>query len=203
MIHWADEHFEAVDILINNAGIASPNMLYEGETFERISMILQVNLQAPIEAIRQFAAYIHSKQRQGVVVNVASMGGLVPNRGGEVYGAAKAALIHLTKASSSLAPQIRVSAIAPYYVDTPMVRSNPKLQNNSTVYPSLMLSINSVCGAVIRCIEDTGSAGKIFALIGSWTYVPMWLFDFAAIHIKILAAWSLFCSALCGLFNRQ
>ncbi|KAJ2849477.1 hypothetical protein IWW36_002605 [Coemansia brasiliensis] len=203
MLHWADSRFGKVDVLVNNAGIASPNMLYEGENFERISLILQVNLQAPIEAMRLFAAYITNKQMQGVVVNMASMGGMMPNRGGEVYGAAKAGLIHLTKASKSLAPQIRVSAIAPYYVNTPMVRNNPKLQNNNTVYPSLMLSVDQVCQATVRCIEDTNSAGKTYALIGTWTYAPMWLFGFAALHIKLLAAWSLITVAIRRLFGMQ
>ncbi|KAJ2319068.1 hypothetical protein H4R23_002075 [Coemansia sp. Cherry 401B] len=202
MLQWADGRFGRVDVLVNNAGVASPNMLYEGESFARISAIMDVNLKAPIEAMRLFAAYIGDRQSQGVVVNVASMGGLMPNRGGEVYGAAKAGLIHLTRASRSLAPQIRVAAIAPYYVDTPMVRSNPKLQNNSTVYPALMLSVDQVCAAVVRCIEDTGSAGKVYALIGSWTYAPMWLFDFAAVHIRLLAAWSLLTTALWRLFGQ-
>ncbi|KAJ2802544.1 hypothetical protein H4R20_003236, partial [Coemansia guatemalensis] len=194
MIQWADEQFGHVDVLVNNAGIASPNMLYDGESAERISMMLQVNLLAPIEAMRQFAQYIREGEesgRRGVVVNMASMGGVMPNRGGEVYGAAKAALIHITRASAALAPLVRVSAVAPYYVNTPMVLNNPKLKNNSTVYPALMLSVDQVCDATIRCIEDTRAAGKIFALIGTWTYAPMWLFDFAALHIKILAAWSL------------
>ncbi|KAJ2266223.1 hypothetical protein GGH14_006406, partial [Coemansia sp. RSA 370] len=202
MLEWADNEFGAVDILINNAGVASPNMLYEGETFDRISMILQVNLQAPIEAARLFVKYVQEKDTQGVIINMASMGGLMPNRGGEVYGAAKAGLINLTKASKSLAPQIRVSAIAPYYVNTPMVRNNPKLKNNSTVYPDLMLSIDTVCASTIRCIEDTRSAGKTYALIGRCTYATMWLFDFAAIHIKLLAVWSLLAAAIYRLFGR-
>ncbi|KAJ2078450.1 hypothetical protein H4R24_004473 [Coemansia sp. RSA 988] len=202
MIQWADEQFGQVDVLVNNAGIASPNMLYDGETPERILMMLQVNLLAPIEAMRQFAQYVREGEgRQGVVINMASMGGVMPNRGGEVYGAAKAALIHITRASASLAPMIRVAAVAPYYVNTPMVQNNPKLKNNSTVYPSLMLSVDQVCDATIRCIRDTSAAGKIFALIGTWTYAPMWLFDFAALQIKILAGWSLLVLTIYRLFG--
>ncbi|KAJ2607324.1 hypothetical protein H4S08_004866 [Coemansia sp. RSA 1365] len=194
MIEWADEQFGKVDVLVNNAGIASPNMLYDGETADRISMMLKVNLLAPIEAMRLFVKYIQNgadNGRTGVVVNMASMGGLMPNRGGEVYGAAKAALIHITRASASLSPMVRVSAIAPYYVNTPMVMNNPKLKNNKTVYPSLMLSVDQVCDATIRCICDSGAGGKIFALIGTWNYAPMWLYGFAALQIKILAVWSL------------
>ncbi|KAJ1896186.1 hypothetical protein LPJ66_004149 [Kickxella alabastrina] len=201
MLEWAYTHFGHLDVLINNAGVASPAMLYEGETFDQISAILDINLRAPIEATRLFVKYLTEKQRQGVVVNMASMGGLVPNRGGEVYGAAKAALIHLTRASQSLAPQIRVSAVAPYYVKTPMVLNNPKLQNNSTVFPQLMLDVEQVCAATTRCIEDTTSAGKTFAMIGRSKHVRMWHFDLAVVHITILAGWSLMVACVCRLLR--
>ncbi|KAJ2162810.1 hypothetical protein GGF46_000374 [Coemansia sp. RSA 552] len=201
MYNWAIEHFGAIDVLINNAALASPEKLFEGETFDRISMLLDVNLRAPIETQRQFVHYLKSQNRRGVVINMASMGGLVPNPGGEVYGAAKAGIIHLTKASRPLAPQIRVSAIAPYYVDTPMVKNNPKLQGLS--YPALTLSVDQVCDSIIRCIKDTRAAGNTYALIGTWGYMRMWLHDLTALHIKILAVWSLAFATICQLFSRR
>ncbi|KAJ1823196.1 hypothetical protein LPJ75_000046 [Coemansia sp. RSA 2598] len=191
IVEWSIEQFGHLDILINNAGIASPAMLYENEVFDRIAAILDINLRAPIEITRIFVKYIRENKRHGVVVNMASLGGIMPNRGGEVYGAVKAALVHLTRASRSLAPDVRVCAVAPYYVKTPMVLDNPKLKNNSTVFPELMLNIDQVCRATVRCAEDTGSAGNTYALIGRWTYLRMRLFDFAALHIKLAAAWSL------------
>ncbi|KAJ2561147.1 hypothetical protein GGH95_004768 [Coemansia sp. RSA 1836] len=193
MLEWAAEEYgHAADVLINNAGIASPATLYDDETFERLSAMLDVNLRAPIEATRVFVKQVQAAGRSGVVVHMASMGGLMPNRGGEVYGAAKAALIHLTRASRALAPQIRVCAVAPYYVRTPMVLDNPKLQNNPTVYPALMLDVDQVCDATLRCIADPGSAGRTYALIGCWAYARMWLYDFAAAHVTLLAGLALF-----------
>ncbi|KAJ2004777.1 hypothetical protein GGI04_001632 [Coemansia thaxteri] len=191
MIDWAAEEFGHIDVLINNAGVASPATLYDDETFERMAMMLEVNLRAPIEATRLFVKHARETGRAGVVLHMASLGGLVPNRGGEVYGAAKAGLVHLTRASRFLAPQIRVCAVAPYYVRTPMVLDNPKLRDNPTVYPELMLEADQVCAAAVRCIEDSGSAGHTYALIGSWTYSRMWLYDVAAAHVKLLAAWAL------------
>ncbi|KAJ2776298.1 hypothetical protein GGI15_004885 [Coemansia interrupta] len=195
--------FGRIDVLINNAGVASPAKLYEDEEFDRIAGMLEINLRAPIETTRQFVNYIRENDsRRGVVVNMASMGGLLPNRGGEVYGALKAALIHLTRASKSLAPTVRVAAVAPYYVTTPMVLGNPKLQNgNKTVFPELMLDIDQVCRATVRCIEDEGSAGQTFALIGGWTYLRMWLFDFAGLHIRLLAGWSLLVARLLAMLG--
>ncbi|KAJ2854343.1 hypothetical protein J3B02_002720, partial [Coemansia erecta] len=98
IVSWSVEQFGHLDILINNAGIASPAMLYEDEMFDRIAAILDINLRAPIETTRIFVRYLRENSLQGVVINMASLGGIMPNRGGEVYGAVKAALIHLTRA---------------------------------------------------------------------------------------------------------
>ncbi|KAJ1721903.1 hypothetical protein LPJ53_003623 [Coemansia erecta] len=203
MFERTERVFGRIDVLINNAGVASPAKLYEDEEFGRISNMIEINLRAPIETTRLFAKYIRENDgRRGVVVNMTSMGGLLPNRGGEVYGALKAALIHLTRASKSLAPTVRVAAIAPYYVRTPMVLGNPKLMNgNKTVFPDLMLDIDQVCEATVRCVEDEGSAGQTFALIGRWTYLRMWLFDFAGLHIRLLAGWSLLVARILGMLG--
>ncbi|KAJ2744846.1 hypothetical protein GGI20_002655 [Coemansia sp. BCRC 34301] len=197
MLEWAAEEYGQVpDILINNAGIASPATLYDNESFERIAAMLDVNLRAPIEASRVFVGHVKKAGRQGVIVNMASLGGLMPNTGGEVYGAAKAALIHLTRASRALAPQIRVCAVAPYYVKTPMVLDNPKLKNNPTVYPELMLDVDQVCDATLRCIADTRSAGHTYALIGCWTYTRMRVYDWTALHITLLGTLALVVSTV-------
>ncbi|KAJ2784963.1 hypothetical protein H4R18_000777 [Coemansia javaensis] len=204
MVRWAEGEFGGrVDVLVNNAGLASPHGLYAGETFEGLARLVQVNLVAPMEATRVFAQRTRAAGRTGcVVLNVASLGGLLPNEGGEAYGAAKAAMIQLTRASRALMPHVRVAAIAPYYVDTPMVRSNPKLQNNPTVHESLMLSVDQVCDAAIRCIQDPASAGNTYALIGSCTYLRMWLYDYTALHVRAAAAWSLLVAAACRLLGR-
>ncbi|KAJ2775256.1 hypothetical protein IWQ56_000173 [Coemansia nantahalensis] len=195
LLAWADGEFGRVDVVVNNAGLASPHGLYSGgETADRMAALLQVNLLAPMEMMRAFAEYARAHGRPSVVVNMASMGGLVPNEGGEVYGAAKAALVHLTRASRSLMPAVRVCAVAPYYVDTPMVRNNPKLQNNPTVYPALMLSVDAVCDATLACIRDPRSAGRTVALIGSAS-ARMWMYDVVGVHIKLLGAWSLAAAA--------
>ncbi|KAJ2695480.1 hypothetical protein GGH99_000126 [Coemansia sp. RSA 1285] len=212
--------FGCVDILINNAGVASPNTLFGGnETFDNISTILAVNLQAPIEATRLLAKCVQERHNSNsnsnsnngvkkqakvnsapatmaVVVNVASMAGLAPTAGAEVYGAAKAGLLHLTKSSASLAPLVRVSAVAPYFVRTPMVLDNPKHKNNKTIVPALMLSVDQVCGAVEKCIVDPQSAGKVHALMGTAASTRVWLFELAWIQVMVLAVWALVLSLI-------
>ncbi|KAJ2716143.1 hypothetical protein H4R19_000813 [Coemansia spiralis] len=195
LLAWAEDEFGRLDIVVNNAGLASPHGLYTGESADRMALMLQVNLLAPMEATRAFVERVRAGGRTGVVVNMASMGGLMPNEGGEVYGAAKAALVHLTRASRSLMPSVRVTAVAPYYVDTPMVRNNPKLQNNPTVIPALILSVDTVCDATLACIRDPRSAGSTVALIGSAS-AYMQMYNVVGIHIKLLAVWALVASAV-------
>ncbi|KAJ2556543.1 hypothetical protein EV175_001937 [Coemansia sp. RSA 1933] len=201
--------FGQIDVLVNNAGLASPQGLYDSnETFDNISDILAVNLRAPIEATRLFVKHIQQRdikkgQEGAVIVNVASMAGLVPSKGAEIYGAAKAGLLHLTKSSASLAPMVRVCAVAPYFVRSPMVLDNPKHKNNNTIVPALMLSIDQVCRAVERCIEDLGSAGKVHAMMGSVAFRRVWLFELAWIQVMALAVWALFISPFKRLFGRS
>ncbi|KAJ1666044.1 hypothetical protein IW140_005858 [Coemansia sp. RSA 1813] len=199
--------FGRIDILINNAGLASPYKLFEGgETFENIRAMLAVNLQAPIEATRLFVEYVQRRSQQdpttrAVVVNVASMAGLAPTVGAEIYGAAKAGLLHLTKSCAPLAPLVRVSAVAPYFVRTPMVLDNPKHKNNKTILPALMLSVDQVCDAVERCIEDLGSAGKIHAIMGCVTFRRIWIFELSWIQVAVLGMWALLLAPLRRFFK--
>ena len=61
----------------------------------------------------------------GVVLNIASIGGMTPESGGiAIYSGTKAALLHLTRSlAGELAPKVRVNAIAPGLVKTDMARA--------------------------------------------------------------------------------
>ncbi|MYV89746.1 SDR family oxidoreductase, partial [Streptomyces sp. SID1034] len=73
----------------------------------------------PVHLIR--AALPELRERQGAVVNVSSVGGALAMPGRSLYGATKAALNSLTRSlARELAPRVRVNAILPGPVDTPM-----------------------------------------------------------------------------------
>ncbi|KAJ2867330.1 hypothetical protein FB639_004950, partial [Coemansia asiatica] len=109
--------FGRLDVLVNNAQSIIDHMSGE-EDVQRVCDSIDVNLRAPVVATWVFARYLKQAGRTGIVVNVAAMAGLVPGRGREVYGAANAGLIHFTEANRQLAPEIRVCALAPYYLDS-------------------------------------------------------------------------------------
>lgn len=110
--------FGSVGALVNNAAIARAAPLGESRE-EDWECMLRTNLLAPMALIK--AATSALRESCGMVVNIGSIGGLlaVPNRA--AYGASKAALHHLTRSlARELAPEVRVNAILPGPVDTPM-----------------------------------------------------------------------------------
>ncbi len=114
--------FGRVDLLVNNAGIeqnAPLSMLPE----EALDALLAVNVKGVVLSIQAFLPLL-KKTKGASVVNLASAAGLVGMPGAAVYGATKAAVIHLTKA---LAVEwrpfgIRSNSVCPGFIDTDMAR---------------------------------------------------------------------------------
>ena len=114
-----------VDILVCSAGIAISGVAAEAATDEQWRQVIDINLNGVFWSCRAFGRAMLERQR-GAIVNIGSMSGLVVNRPQEQasYNASKAAVHQLTK---SLAVEwasrgIRVNAVAPTYIDTPMTR---------------------------------------------------------------------------------
>jgi NAD(P)-dependent dehydrogenase (short-subunit alcohol dehydrogenase family) len=111
------ERFGTLDILVNNAA-TNP---YYGETLGvdegRFDKTFQVNLRGPLFWCQ--AAWDQAmKDKPGVIVNIASVGGLRSEAGLGVYNLTKAALIHLTRQLANELGPTRVVAIAPGLVQT-------------------------------------------------------------------------------------
>ncbi|MGH9137718.1 MAG: SDR family oxidoreductase [Acidimicrobiales bacterium] len=117
------ERFGSVDILVNNAA-TNP---YFGPMIDidlpRHDKTWQVNFRGAL-VWTQAAWRASMKATGGVVVNVASVGGLTVEPTLGIYNATKAALIHMTRnLAVELAPRVRVNAIAPGLVKTDMARA--------------------------------------------------------------------------------
>lgn len=110
----------SLDVLVNNAAIG-PTMRPTIETgTDELRAALRTNLLAPFTLACEAAARMG---RGGAIVNTVSLGGMISNPARNAYAASKAALISLTKslACEWAAKGIRVTAVAPGYVRTPMV----------------------------------------------------------------------------------
>ena len=112
-----------VDILVNNAGIARGDIPAEDLDDARWLEVMNVNLNGTFWCARAFGRHM-LKRGAGAIVNVGSISGEIVNKpqNQSHYNASKAAVHHLTR---SLAGEwatrgVRVNAVAPTYIDTPM-----------------------------------------------------------------------------------
>lgn len=124
-VEAAREAFGSVDVLVNNAAVASreadgPITEFEDEAFD---FIAGVNLRGPAYMCKHAVpAMRETGDGDGVVVNNASIAALVAEPGMDVYTATKGALLSLTRSLAiEFAPDVRVNAICPGVVETPML----------------------------------------------------------------------------------
>jgi 3-oxoacyl-[acyl-carrier protein] reductase len=115
------ETFGTVDILVNNAGAAPFRASVLDSAIEGFEKYLRVNFLSALYAIQATGPSLLAKG-SGCVLNVASIAGLAGAPGVSYYGAAKAAMISLTKTTAvEWAPKgVRVNALAPGWIETDM-----------------------------------------------------------------------------------
>src|SRR5881628_3065613 len=112
----------SVEVLINNAGISVRHPFLE-ITPEEWDRVIAVNLTG-VFYVAQTAARHMVERGSGAILQTASTNGIVGHRLYADYNATKAGVIELTKSMAlELAPKVRVNAVAPGYVLTPMQRA--------------------------------------------------------------------------------
>ena len=121
-----DEH-GPIDILINNVGGRLINVPLEEQSLEQWQQILDLNLTSTFLCTKVIGGAMVSRGKGGRVINVASISGMIANRGigGRSYETSKAAVIQLTRAAAAdWAPHgVTVNAICPGgFMTVPNVR---------------------------------------------------------------------------------
>lgn len=111
------------DVVVNNAGIAVTRPILQ-QTAEDWDSVLDVNLRGCFLVATEAARRLVAAKRGGAIVNIASIGGLRILQGVAGYTASKAGLVQLTKQMAvELARHgIRVNALCPGYIETPINR---------------------------------------------------------------------------------
>ncbi|MBE9066196.1 SDR family oxidoreductase [Leptolyngbya cf. ectocarpi LEGE 11479] len=119
-------HHGRLDVLVNNAGISAtiPHTSLKEASPEIWRSLYEVNVIAPWTLITEAEGALRqssSDERPSCILNISSHAGIRPKGASIPYSVSKAALNHMTKLLAlNLAPQIRVNAIAPGLVETPM-----------------------------------------------------------------------------------
>ena len=119
LIEYAYSDSGKLDILVNNAGIMDDFSGVGDVNDEMMNKVFDLNVFAPFYTSRK-AVNIFLKEGKGVIVNIASIGGLYGARAGAVYTASKHALVGLTKNTGYMYAKknIRCNAICPGAIET-------------------------------------------------------------------------------------
>ena len=120
LVEAVDKAFGSVDILVNNAGITKDNLLMRLKD-DDWDAVLNANLKAAFVATRA-ATRGMMKRRWGRIINMASIVGLIGNKGQANYAASKAGLIGFTKsvAKEYASRNVLANVVAPGFIDTDM-----------------------------------------------------------------------------------
>ncbi|MES2719199.1 MAG: 3-oxoacyl-[acyl-carrier-protein] reductase [Pseudomonadota bacterium] len=125
MVAAVKEHYGHIDVLVNNAGITKDARLQK-MTLEQFDAVIDVNLRGVFHASQAVLPTMVA-QGSGVILNASSVVGIYGNFGQTNYAASKFGVIGFTKTwSRELGPKgIRVNAVAPGFVETPILATIP------------------------------------------------------------------------------
>ena len=166
-----------VDILVNNAGGNRPAALLD-VTVEDFDAVVGINLRGAYFCAQAVARQMVAAGRGGVIINMSSQMGHVGGPRRTVYCATKHAIEGLTKAMAmDLAPHdIRVNAMAPTFIATPMTRpflDDPAFREDTLNRIALgrLGEVRDVMGAVVFLASDAASliTGTSLLIDGGWT----------------------------------
>jgi 3-oxoacyl-[acyl-carrier protein] reductase len=163
--------FGSIDILVNNAGITRDNLVMRLKD-EDWDAVIDANLRGAFAAIRAVSRGM-MKRRAGRIVNVASIVGIIGNKGQANYAASKGGLIALTKsvAKELASRNILVNAVAPGFIETEMTAAmTPEARTalGQQIPLERLGTVADVASAVTFLVSDHASyiTGQVFVVDG-------------------------------------
>lgn len=166
LLEFATREFGRVDIVHNNAGVSERGDFFSTPR-EHWAPTVTINLQAVIGATQLEVQFLRKQGGGGVIVNTASMGGIVPMPTNPVYAATKAGVIQFTRSLAYLVGEgIRVNAVCPSFTDTPMVRQGDPAAIEAAFAAMKadvggILQPEQIAEGVLQLVRDDSRAGAI------------------------------------------
>jgi 3-oxoacyl-[acyl-carrier protein] reductase len=171
LIADVEKAFGSIDILVNNAGITRDNLVMRLKD-DDWDAVQNANLRGAFAAIRA-ASRGMMKKRAGRIINIASIVGLIGNKGQANYAASKAGLIALTKsvAKELGSRNILVNAVAPGFIETEMTAAmtpEARAALGQQIALERLGSVQDVAAMVAFLASDLASyiTGQVFVVDG-------------------------------------
>ncbi|ULQ54688.1 SDR family oxidoreductase [Flavihumibacter fluvii] len=181
MVKKAIDTYGTVDILVNNAGIMDDFSPAAEVTDDMWDHVMAINLNGPFKAMRAVLKIMLEK-KSGVIINIASVGGLQGARAGAAYTASKHAIIGLTKNTGYMYAKsgLRCNAIAPGAMETNIGAtidfSKISTLANERIMPGMVLNPRSskpseVANIALFLASEAASFinGAVIVADGGWT----------------------------------
>jgi NAD(P)-dependent dehydrogenase (short-subunit alcohol dehydrogenase family) len=177
MVKVAMDRYGRVDVLCQSAGIAQAPTLFDEGTEAALDRILRTNVHGVFLGMKHVLP-IMARHRSGSIINIASVAGLAALPGLSGYAASKAGVIALTRAGAvEYGPVgVRVNAICPGRIDTPMMRgrtTDPARRAVSAQHAPMRRhgTADEVAGAVLFLASDDAGYvnGAVLPVDGGWT----------------------------------
>lgn len=165
-----------IDVVVTTPGanVRKPVNNYRDDEFDRV---VELNLKGTFRVLRQ-AGRIMAEQRRGSIIAFSSIRSQVVEPGQGVYAATKAGIVQLVRAlASELGPSgVRVNAIAPGVVDTPLtsqIKDRPDWYNAYSAKSvfNRWATVDEMVGPVVYLASDASSyvTGSLLVVDGGWT----------------------------------
>lgn len=136
MLDAVIQHFGHLDVAVNNAGVGGQMMPIQMQDEATFDFVMNVNVKGVWLCMKHEVPMLRQNENGGSIVNIASVAGLLGLPNNSPYCASKHAVIGLTRsvALEVASKRVRVNAVCPSYINTPMVSAmledQPRLTDN-------------------------------------------------------------------------
>jgi len=165
LVKVAEETYGTVDILVNNAGICILEDFLADDNFKNRDMHIDINIKGVWNTTKAVLPSMMKNKEGSIVVTSSVTGDMVADPGEVAYATSKAALVGFTKAMAREVADrnIRVNAICPGYVLTPLVEGMARQSDPENP----QRAIQAIADAVpLKRLADPEEVGELAAFLG-------------------------------------